>query len=45
MSSSDTYLTPKKFAKHRVHVETVIAKVKTYKLLSHKISTSLLKQE
>jgi hypothetical protein len=43
MSSSDTYLT-QKIAKHRVHVERVIAKVKTYKLLSHKIPTSLFKQ-
>jgi hypothetical protein len=39
MSSSDTNLT-QKIAKHRVHVERVIAKVKTYKLLSHKIPTS-----
>jgi hypothetical protein len=43
MSAADTYLT-QKIAKHRVHVERVIAKVKTYKLLSHKIPTSLFKQ-
>ena len=43
MSASDTYLTPK-IAKHRVHVERVIAKVKTYKMLSHRVPTSLFHQ-
>ena len=43
MSVSDTYLT-QKIAKHRVHVERVIANIKTYKILSHTIPASLFKQ-
>ena len=43
MSVSDTYLT-QKIAKERVHIERLIAKVKTYKILSHTIPTSLFKQ-
>lgn len=43
MSVSDTYLT-QKIAKERVHIERLIAKVKTYKILSHTIPTSLFKE-
>lgn len=42
MSVSDTILT-EKIAKHRVHIERLIAKVKTYKMLSVRIPTSLFK--
>ena len=43
MPISDTLLT-QKIAKHRVlHIERVIAKVKTYKILSCHIPTSLFK--
>lgn len=42
MSVSDTLLT-EKIAKHRVHIERLIAKVKTYKMLSVRIPTSLFK--
>ncbi|XP_062584151.1 uncharacterized protein LOC134279217 [Saccostrea cucullata] len=42
MSVSDTILT-EKIAKHRVHIERLIAKVKTYKILSVRIPTSLFK--
>lgn len=43
MTPSDKYLT-QKIAKHRVHIERVIAKIKTYKLIGHKLQTSLFKQ-
>lgn len=43
MSVADTHLT-QKIAKHRVHIERLIAKIKTYKLLSHTIPTSLFGQ-
>lgn len=39
---SDNILT-EKIAKHREHIERLIAKVKTYKMLSVHIPTSLLK--
>ena len=42
MPISDTLLT-QKIAKHRVHIERVIAKVKTYKILSCRIPTCLFK--
>lgn len=40
MLVSDTMLT-EKIAKHRVHIKRLIAKVKTYKMLSVRIPTSL----
>ncbi|KAK3107302.1 hypothetical protein FSP39_011470 [Pinctada imbricata] len=40
MSVSDTILT-QKIAKHRVHIERLIAKIKTYKIISDCIPTSL----
>lgn len=42
MSIPDTALT-QKIAKYRVHIERVIAKVKTYKILSCRVPTSLFK--
>lgn len=42
MSVSDNILT-EKIAKHCVHIERLIAKVKTYKMLSVHIPTSLFK--
>jgi hypothetical protein len=43
MTASETFLT-NKIAKHRVHIERLICKVKTYKLLSHCIPTSLFQK-
>lgn len=43
MSASDTALT-QKIARHRVHIERVIAKVKTYQIVSNRIPTSLFKK-
>jgi uncharacterized coiled-coil protein SlyX len=40
MTAAETALT-QKIAKHRVHIERLICKVKTYKLLSHRVPTSL----
>ena len=40
MSVSDTYVT-QKIAKHRVHIERLIRKVKTYKIVSNCVPTSL----
>lgn len=42
MSASNTALTSK-IAKHRVHIERVITKVKTFNILSHRIPTTLFK--
>lgn len=42
MSVSDSLLT-EKIAKHRVHIERLIAKVKTYRILTECIPTSLFK--
>lgn len=42
MSASHTALTSK-IAKHRVHIERVLTKLKTFKILSHHIPTSLFK--
>ena len=43
MSVADSMLT-QKIAHHRVHIERVIAKVKTFKMLSNRIPTSLFDQ-
>ena len=43
MSAGDTALT-QKMAKHRIHIERLIAKIKKYKIVSHVVQTSLFKQ-
>ena len=40
MSAGDSYKT-QKIAKHRVHIERLIAKVKTFQILSNTIPTYL----
>jgi uridine phosphorylase len=38
MSAGDSYKT-QKIAKHRVHIERLIAKVKTFQILSNTVTT------
>ena len=42
MTSAEVHLT-QKIAKHIVHIERWITKIKTYRILSNRIPTSLLK--
>ena len=43
MTSAEVHLT-QKIAKHRVHIERLITKIKTYRILSNRIPSSLLKK-